>query len=122
MNSPSAALRNAIARRSPHGTIVHSDRGGQFRSRRYVTALRSAGLVGSVGRVGACGDNAARESFFALLLKNVLNRQQWNSRDQLRLAIVTWIEKIYHRRRRQRALGRLTPIEFETIHTAVHAA
>ena len=41
---------------------------------------------------------------------------------QLRLAIVTWIERTYHRRRRQRALGRLTPIEFETINRAAHAA
>ena len=36
-------------------------------------------------------------------------------RDDLRLAIVTWIERTYHRRRRQTRLGRLTPIEFETI-------
>jgi transposase InsO family protein len=117
-----AALRNAIARRSPRGTIVHSDRGGQFRSRKYVAALRTAGLTGSMGRVGACGDNAAMESFFALLQKNVLDRQRWDTRDQLRLAIITWIEKTYHRRRRQRRLGRLTPVEFETIHTAAHAA
>ena len=65
-----------------------------------------------MGRVGACGDNAAMESFFALLQKNVLDRQRWATRDELRLAIVTWIEKTYHRRRRQRRLGRLTPIEF----------
>lgn len=57
-----AALRNATARRPPRGSIVHSVRGGQFRSRKYVTALRMAGLVGSMGRVGACGDNAAVES------------------------------------------------------------
>jgi putative transposase len=31
------------------------------------------------------------------------------------VAIVTWIERTYHRRRRQRALGRLTPIEYETL-------
>ena len=55
------------------------------------------------------------ESFFALLQKNVLERRSWGTRDELRLAIVTWIERTYHRRRRQRALGRLTPIEFETI-------
>jgi len=30
---------------------------------------------------------------------------------------VIWIERTYHRRRRQAALGRLTPIEFETIMT-----
>jgi len=55
------------------------------------------------------------ESFFALLQKNVLDRRSWVTRQQLRITIVTWIERTYHRRRRQAALGRLTPIEFETI-------
>ena len=117
------ALRNAIALRSPTGTIVHSDRGSQFRSHAYVRALRVAGLHGSMGRVGACADNAAMESFFSLLQKNVLNRQRrWTSREELRLAIVVWIEKTYHRRRRQDRLGRMTPIEFETLLQATHAA
>lgn len=40
--------------------------------------------------------------------------------DELRLAIVTWIERTYHRRRRQR--GRLTPTEFELFHTPVATA
>ena len=70
-----------------------------------------------MGQVGAAGDNAAMESFFALLQRNILDRQRWTSRDQLRIAIVTWIERTYHRRRRQAALGRLTPIEYETIIT-----
>lgn len=117
-----AAVRNAVTLRSPAGTIVHSDRGSQFRSRKFVEALRHAGLTGSMGRVGACGDNAAMESFFALLQKNVLNKRRWRTREQLRLEIVTWIEKSYHRRRRQRALGRLTPIEYETVNWAAHAA
>jgi putative transposase len=118
-----SALRNAIALRSPSGTIVlHSDRGSQFRSAAFVTMLRRNGLTGSMGRVGACGDNAAMESFFALLQKNVLDRQRWTTREELRLAIITWIERTYHRRRRQRALGRLTPIEYETINQAATAA
>jgi putative transposase len=75
-----------------------------------------------MGRVGACGDNAAMESFFALLQKNVLDRQRWSTREQLRLAIITWIERTHHRRCRQRRLGRLTPIEYETINQAAHAA
>jgi len=116
------ALRNALALRGPVEAIVHSDRGSQFRSHAYVRALRDAQLRGSMGRVGACADNAAMESFFSLLQKNVLNRQRWTSRDQLRLAIVIWIEKTYHRRRRQDALGRMTPIEFETLTQAAHAA
>ena len=75
-----------------------------------------------MGRVGACGDNAAMESFFALVQKNVLDRQRWSTREQLRLAIVTWIEKTYHRKRRQRRLGKLTPNEFETTNRTAHAA
>jgi transposase InsO family protein len=109
------ALRMAISRREPVRTVVHSDRGSQFRSKKYVRVLTGAGLLGSMGRVGACADNAAMESFFALLQKNVLDRQRWATREQLRLAIVTWIEGSYHRRRRQRALGKLTPIEYEAI-------
>jgi hypothetical protein len=49
------------------------------------------------------------ESFFSLLQKNVLNRRRWQTRQQLRLAIITWIESTCHRRRRQDALGQLTP-------------
>lgn len=111
------ALRMAIQRRQPVGTTVHSDRGSQFRSRKFVAALSHAGLTGSMGRVGAAGDNAAMKSFFALLQKNVLDQHSWPTRQQLRLAIVQWIEVTYHRRRRQRVLGRLTPIEYETIMT-----
>ncbi|MGX9349248.1 IS3 family transposase [Microbacterium sp. KNMS] len=111
-----AALENAVAMRGDvAGCVVHSDRGSQFRSRRFGHALNRHGLVGSMGRVGAAGDNAAMESFFALLQKNVLNRHSWRTRQDLRIAIVTWIERTYHRRRRQDRLGRLTPIEFETI-------
>ena len=118
-----AALRNAVALRGPVGTTLHSDRGSQFRSRKFVEQLKEFGMTGSMGRVGACADNAAMESFFSLLQKNVLNRQRWHSRQDLRLAIVTWIERTYRRRRRQRRLGRLTPIEFEIINThAAHAA
>jgi transposase InsO family protein len=75
-------------------------------------------MVGSMGRVGAAGDNAAMESFFSLLQKNVPGRHAWATREQLRIEIVRWIERTYHRRRRQAAPGRLTPIEFETIMTA----
>lgn len=74
-------------------------------------------MAGSIGRVGAAGDNAAMESFFSLLQKNALDRRSWTTREELRIAIVTWIERTYHRRRRQAALGRLTPVEFETVMT-----
>ena len=75
-----------------------------------------------MGRVGTCADNAAMESFFSLLQKNVLDRRRWRTRTELRLAILTWIETTYHRRRRQDILGRLTPVEFETLLNTAHAA
>lgn len=110
------ALVSAVTRRGEvAGCIVHSDRGSQFRARSFVHALNEHHLLGSMGQVGAAGDNAAMESFFALLQKNVLDRRRWRTRDELRIAIITWIERTYHRRRRQARLGRLTPIEYETI-------
>ena len=111
-----AALEDAMRKRGePKGVIVHSDRGSQFRSRKFRAALKAFGAKGSMGRVGACGDNAAMESFFALVQKNVLDRKSWASRRELSAAITHWIERTYHRKRRQRALGKLTPIEYETI-------
>lgn len=100
--------------------MLHSDRGPQGgfnRSRKFVRALDRHRMAGSAGRVGAAGDNMAMESFFSLLRKNVLDRRTWATREELRIAIVTWIERTCHRRRGQASLGRLTPVEFETIMT-----
>ena len=113
----SAVVRRRIEGYDVAGCVVHSDRGSQFRSRKFVRALKRHDLVGSMGQVGSSADNAAMESFFALLQKNVLDRRAWGTRDELRIAMVTWIERTYHRRRRQDARGGLTPIEYETIMT-----
>lgn len=114
-----AAIEMAVARRDGDvaGCILHSDRGSQFRARKVHRTLTRHQMVGSMGQVGSAGDNAAMESFFALLQKNVLDRQSWATRDELRIEIVTWIERTYHRRRRQARLGRLTPIDYEIIMT-----
>ena len=117
-----SAIRNAIVQRDPAGTICHSDRGSQFRSKKVQRLLKNNGLLGSMGRVGSSGDNAAMESFFSLLQKNVLDTKRWDTREELRLAIVTWIETKYNRRRRQERLGKLTPVAFETIYAAANAA
>src|SRR5487761_2697201 len=100
-----------------------SDRGGPFRSRSFQRLLSMNGLEGSMGRVASAADNAAMESFHSLLQKNVLDqRRVWESREQLHLAIVTWIEHTYNNRRRQRRLGKLTPVEFELAFAAAQAA
>ncbi len=119
-----AAIEMAVARRDGDvaGCILHSDRGSQFRARKVHRTLARHRMVGSMGQVGSAGDNAAMESFFALLQKNVLDRRRWATRDELRIEIVTWIERTYHHRRLQARLGRLTPVEFEMIMTPQPAA
>ena len=70
------ALNNAVARRgNVSGWIVRSDRGSQFRGRKFNTALKYDGLVGSIGRVGAARDNTTMESFLSLLHNNLLKRR-----------------------------------------------
>lgn len=72
------------------------------------------------GRPG--GVRAAMESFFALLQNDVFNQNRWRTRQELRLAIITWMERTYHRRRRQRRLATMTPIEYEAVHASALAA
>ncbi|QOR46876.1 DDE-type integrase/transposase/recombinase [Trueperella pecoris] len=91
-----AVLEDALRKRGePKGVIVHSDRGSQFRSRKFRAALKAFGATGSMGRVGACGDNAAMESFFALVQKNVPGRKPWVTRRELSTSITHWIERTY---------------------------
>ena len=111
----SAVARRRIAGQTVAGCVLHTDRGSQFRAGKLQQALTGHQMRGSMGQVGSAGDNAAMESFFSLLQKNVLDTRSWATREELRVAIVTWIERTYHRRRRQATLGKLTPIEYELI-------
>jgi transposase InsO family protein len=71
------ALETAAARRGDvAGCILHSDRGSQFRARKAHRCLARHRMIGSMGRVGTAADNAAMESFFALLQRNVLDRRR----------------------------------------------
>jgi transposase InsO family protein len=114
-----SALHSAITLRRPEGTICHSDRGSQFRSGAFTRTLKNNGLSGSTGRVAAAGDNARMESFHSLLQNNVLDSKKWESQEELRIAIVHWIEGTYHRRRRKRSLGKMTGVEYEVAAEAV---
>ncbi len=91
-------------------------RGSRFRSRASVRELRAAGPAGPMGRVGACAENAAMESRFALLHENALDRRRRITRQDLRSAIVTWIERTHHRRRRRRRLDGSTPVGPRTVY------
>jgi hypothetical protein len=72
-------------------------------------------LSNSMGRVASAGDNSAIESLFSLLQNDVLNSQRWQTREDLHLAFVTWIERTHHRKCRQRGPRKTKPIELETL-------
>ena len=64
------ALRMAVASREPDaGLLHHLDRGSEFTSERYQSALREQGIQVSMSCTGNCWDNAAMESFFATLTR-----------------------------------------------------
>ncbi|MGH3850099.1 MAG: IS3 family transposase [Pseudonocardiaceae bacterium] len=110
------ALQMAIWRRGLNGTIVHSDRGSQFTSWAFGHKLRSAGLLGSMGAVGSCYDNAMIESFFGTMQLELLDRKRWTTRQELATAVFEWIEAWYNPKRRHSSVGSLSPIEFEIAH------
>lgn len=113
-----SALLDALENRGyPKDVIVHSDRGSQYRSGLILEAIRAYGLLGSMGQVRTCADNAPMESFNALLQKNVLNqRKVWDSRSELIHSIYRWVNVRYNKQRRQAALGRMTPEEYELVY------
>ena len=54
--------------------IFHSDRGSNYTSRQFASALGNHNLRHSVGRTGICYDNAMAESFFAALKNKRVHR------------------------------------------------
>ncbi len=70
------------------------------------------------GRVASSVDNGLMESFWSTVQRELLDRQRWATRADLGSAIFKWIEACYNPRRRHSALGYLSPVHFEKIHTA----
>jgi len=111
---PLAALDMALAHRKPSGGLVHhSDRGVQYASEAYRHRLAAAGVVPSMSRRGNCYDNAAMESFWSTLKRELIHRCVFATRAQARAAIFEWIEVFYNRERFHSALGFKSPVDFE---------
>lgn len=112
------ALEMARRRRRPipGRTVLHSDRGPQYTSWAFGERLRVAGILGSMGRVGAAHDNAMMESFFSTLQRELLDRRTWSTRSELASAIFEWIEVWYNRRRRHSGIAYHSPVEHERLY------
>ena len=112
---PLAALDMALKHRQPKAGLVHHlDRGVQYASAAYRQRLAAAGAQPSMSRQGNCYDNAAMESFWSSLKRELVHRRQFATRAEARAAVFEWIEIFYNRERFHRALGYKSPVDFET--------
>lgn len=108
------ALHAAVRRRGgriPVGVIFHSDRGSQYTSSEFGRVCALYKIRQSMGRRGVCFDNAAAESFFATLKRELVDRYHWKSVEQFRSGLFVWINSWYNSRRRHSTIGYLSPMQ-----------
>jgi transposase InsO family protein len=98
----------------PPGLVHHSDRGVQYASHLYRHNLAQVGAVSSMSRRGNCYDNAAMESFWSALKRELVYQRRFATRSEARAAIFEWIEVFYNRVRLHSTLGFKSPVDFET--------
>jgi putative transposase len=111
---PLQALHRAISARKPAAEVIHhSDRGCQYTSLEYNQALKRAGLIPSMSATGYCYDNAAMESFWSIL-KREIGVKTFQSQAQARRQIFEYIEVFYNRKRLHSSLGYQAPEAFES--------
>jgi putative transposase len=105
-----AAITMAVRNHSiAAGAIFHTDRGSNYTSGTFATALGKLDIRHSVGRTGICYDNAMAESFFAALKNERVHRTEYPTREHARRDIARYIELRYNSRRRHSGIGYRTP-------------
>lgn len=110
------ALHMAIGNRQPDsGLVHHSDRGSQYASEEYRSSLAAHRMIPSMSRTACCYDNAAMESFWATLKRELVHRHTFARRIDARRQIFEYIERFYNRVRRHSSLGYLPPEAFERL-------
>ena len=118
------ALEMALAARltgsSGSSLVAHSDRGSQYASEHYQRRLKEERITCSMSRRGNCWDNAAMESFFASLKKELVHDEDYATRAEAQASIFEYIEAFYNRIRRHSALGYVAPEEYERTHNQNH--
>lgn len=100
-------------RNPPAGLLFHSDRGVQYASLQYRTALELSRAIASMSRKGNCYDNAVMEAFWSTLKLELIYREEFQTHAQAQSKIFDYIEVFYNRKRLHSSLGYQTPVEFE---------
>ena len=108
------ALMMAVWRRGNlKDLVVHSDQGSTYASGEYRRLLKENGLLCSMSRKGECHDNAVAESFFGTLKTELVDDEDYRTRQQARQSLFEYIEVFYNRQRRHSYLGYVSPVEYE---------
>lgn len=108
------ALHRAVAlRQPPPGLIHHSDRGSQYCSIDYRTALNKIGAIASMSGKGNCYDNAVVETFFKTIKSELIWRTVFQTRHQAKTEIAHYIDGFYNPIRRHSTCNYLSPIKYE---------
>ena len=100
------------------GLLHHSDRGSQYASRAFRAELAANRITQSLSGKGNCYDNAVVESFFATLKTEEVEGTPYETRQQARTSIFSYLEGFYNPKRRHSSLGFLSPNDFERVHFA----
>jgi len=116
------ALEMALSRRlkGSSSLLAHSDRGSQYASEHYQRRLGEERITCSMSRRGNCWDNAAMESFFASLKKELVHGEDYATRAEAKASIFEYIETFYNRVRRHSSLGYVAPAEYERTYNPIH--
>jgi len=93
--------------------IIHTDRGSQYASVEYRRLLYINSFRQSMSGKGNCYDNAQAESFFSRFKAELVEGGIFESVEQARSEIFSYIEGYYNRIRRHSSLGYVSPLEFE---------
>ena len=108
------ALKSAYWRRKPAaGLLMHTDRGSQYAGDSHRKLLKDYEMIQSMSRRGNCWDNSPMESFFKTLKVELVHQQKYETRQQARTEIVSWIEGFYNRQRIHSSIGFKAPIDAE---------
>ncbi len=108
------ALTMAVWRRGKvDSVIVHSDQGSTYASGDYQRLLKENKLICSMSRKGECLDNAVAESFFGTLKTELVDHEDYRTKEEAKKSLFEYIEVFYNRRRRHSYLGYISPVEYE---------
>jgi transposase InsO family protein len=94
------------------GTVLHSDRDGEFTATLTAQACDSHELTRSMGDTGICWDNSPAESFWSTFKHEHYYRHAFATKAELVAAVDNWIVW-YNHERRHSAIGMLSPIRYE---------